>query len=309
MQQNEKPISTGFPSADELLGGGLRRGELSCLADSVRTDSTELLCDIAAAFTEQTDENVLLVCVSGTEEEGAGRRYHLSHTLIAARPAMGKTSFALQLAGNIAAVGESVCFCSLEMSKDGLIRILEKQSGSIHGYKTLHIDDHTNADVPYITGKIHSLAKCDAVFVDYLQLMARRPTPKAMTEIMSALKDLACNENIPVILTCQILKRDPFPNCFDEDQVFRPKLSDFLRSGALTQDPDVIIFPFRESYYVEESELHDKDELKHELIVAKNRFGATGAIPVHWNPEKMIFEEQSEFFDIFVFHLAPPRLL
>ena len=213
-----------------------------------------------------------------------------SLTLIAARPGMGKTSLALQLAGNIAAVGKSVCFYSLEMSKDSLIRILEKQSGSIHGYKTLHIDDHANADVPYITGKIHSLAKCDAVFVDYLQLMARRPTPKTMTEIMSAMKDLACNENIPVILTSQLLKRDPFPNCFDEDQVFGPKLSDLLRSGALTQDPDVIIFPFRESYYVEESELHDKDE----LIVAKNRYGATGVIPVHWDHEKMIIEEKSE---------------
>ena len=81
MKQNEKPISTGFPSADELLGGGLRRGELSCLANSVRTDSTELLCDIAAAFTEQTDENVLLVCISGTEEESAKQKTEIVRRL------------------------------------------------------------------------------------------------------------------------------------------------------------------------------------------------------------------------------------
>ena len=81
LTQNEKPISTGSPTLDEFLGGGLRRGELSCLADSVRTDSTELLCDIAAAFTEQTDENVLLVCVSGTEEEGAGRKTEIVRRL------------------------------------------------------------------------------------------------------------------------------------------------------------------------------------------------------------------------------------
>lgn len=81
MKQNENPISTGFPSADELLGGGLRRGELSCLANSVRTDSTELLCDIAAAFTEQTDENVLLVCLSGTEEESAKQKTEIVRRL------------------------------------------------------------------------------------------------------------------------------------------------------------------------------------------------------------------------------------
>ena len=66
MKKQEKTVSTGILALDDLLGGGLRRGELSCLVDSVRTDSTELLCDIAAAFTEQTDENVLLVCLSGT---------------------------------------------------------------------------------------------------------------------------------------------------------------------------------------------------------------------------------------------------
>ena len=74
MKKQEMTVSTGILVLDDLLGGGLRRGELSCLADSVRTDSTELLCDIAAAFTEQTEESVLLVCLSGTEEEGARRK-------------------------------------------------------------------------------------------------------------------------------------------------------------------------------------------------------------------------------------------
>ncbi len=74
MKKQDNTISTGMPALDDLLGGGLRRGELSCLAGSVRTDVTELLCDIAAAFLEQTEEKVLLVCVSGTEEEGARKK-------------------------------------------------------------------------------------------------------------------------------------------------------------------------------------------------------------------------------------------
>lgn len=219
-----------------------------------------------------------------------------SLTVIASRPGMGKTSLALQLAGNIAAVGESVCFCSLEISKDGLIRILEKQSGSIHGYKTLHIDDHTNADVPYITGKIHSLAKCDAVFVDYLQLMMRGPGWPVWDGgfgAMRALKALAGSENISVIVTSQLPRPDALPRFYEKENCLRPILSDLAilsDVGNPEQFTDVVIFPFRESYYSEEPELKDKNE----LIVAKNRYGATGSILVHWKPEKMIFEEKVE---------------
>lgn len=212
-----------------------------------------------------------------------------SLTLIASRPAMGKTSLALQIAGNIAAAGKRVYFCSLEMSKDGLNRIHEKQSGSRLRCETLHFDDHMRADVPYITGMIHSLAKCDAVFIDYLQLFARRSTPKAPTETLSALKELALSENIPVVLTSQISRRAPLPDTYG-NEVFRPELSDLLRSGALTQDPDVIIFPFRESDYLEDAETIEKAE----LIVAKNRYGATGSIPGCRDHKKMIFEERNE---------------
>ncbi len=81
LTQNEKPISTGSPTLDEFLGGGLRRGELNCLAGSVRTDSTELLCDIATAFAEQTEERVLLASLPGTEEEGAHRKTEIVRRL------------------------------------------------------------------------------------------------------------------------------------------------------------------------------------------------------------------------------------
>ena len=81
MKKQDNTVSTGMPALDDLLGGGLRRGELSCLVDSVRTDSTELLCDIAAAFTEQTDENVLLVCLTGTVEESAKQKTEIVRRL------------------------------------------------------------------------------------------------------------------------------------------------------------------------------------------------------------------------------------
>ncbi len=214
-----------------------------------------------------------------------------SLTVIAARPGMGKTSLALQLAGNIAAVGKSVCFYSLEMSKDSLIRILEKQSGSIHGYKTLHIDDHANADVPYITGKIHSLAKCDAVFVDYLQLMhsTKRKDKRVqeLTEITRDLKLMTKSLNVPVVVCAQLSRSTEGRG---KGASYKPQLADLREPGSIEQDADIVIFPFRKSYYSEESKLNDKNE----LIVAKNRYGPTGSIPVHWNLDKLKYEEQSE---------------
>lgn len=214
-----------------------------------------------------------------------------SLTLIASRPGMGKTSLALQIAGNITAAGKSVYFCSLEISKDGLNRFLGKQTGQRQRCETLYFNDPSYADVPYIKGMIRTLAKCDAVFVDYLQLMRlpHCPKPDVLTEMVFKLKELARNENIPVILTSQISRRAPLPDTY-EIEVFRPELSDLLRSGVLTQALDVIIFPFRETYELEDTETTGKAELN----VAKNRYGATGTIPVHWDPEKLIFEEQNE---------------
>ena len=112
---------------------------------------------------------------------------------------------------------------------------------------------------------------------------------------MRALKALAGSENIPVIVTSQLPRPDALPRFYDKESYYRPILRPILSDlailsdvGNLEQFTDVVIFPFRESYYSEEPELKDKNE----LIVAKNRYGPIGSIPVHWKPEKMIFEEK-----------------
>ena len=195
----------------------------------------------------------------------------------------------MQLAGNIAAAGEFVYFCSLEGYGYVFNRIFRKQNGTTSARETLYFDDHAKADVPYIAEKIRSLEKCDAVFVDYLELMLpRRSTSDAVTEIVSALNELAQNEDIQIVLTCQLPRRRPLPKCFDEDKMFYPELTNLLQNVAQIQTPDVIILLSRELFHVEDSETYEKAE----LIVAKNRYGATGVIPVHWNPEKLKYEEQ-----------------
>lgn len=215
-----------------------------------------------------------------------------SFTVIASRPGKGKTSFAMQLAGNITAAGKFVYFCSLEANESFFNRIFKKQTGTIPTQETLCFDDHAYADVPYITGKIRSLAKCDAVFVDYLQLMhSTKRKDKRVQELIEISRDLKLmtkSLNVPVVV-CVRLSRSTEGR--GKGASYKPQLADLREEpGCIEQDADIVIFPFRESYYSEESKLNDKNE----LIVAKNRYGPTGSIPVHWNLDKLKYEEQSE---------------
>ena len=229
--------------------------------------------------------------ISSLDEMLGGGLRSGSLTLIASRPAVGKTSLTMQLAGNITAAGKFVYFCSLESNEYVFNRIFRKQNGANPARETLYFDDHAKADVPYIAEKIRSLEKCDAVFVDYLELMQpHRSTSDAVAEIVLALNELAQNEDIQIVLTCQIRGRGPLPKCFDEHKMFCPELSERLQNIAQVQTPDVIILLSRELFHVEDSETYEKAE----LIVSKNRYGATGVIPVHWNPEKLKYEEQDE---------------
>ena len=213
-----------------------------------------------------------------------------SLTLITARPGMGNTSFALQLAGNIATAGGRVLFFELEMTKEQLLNRIHLQRGGAPTLDTLYFDDTEYIDPPYIRRQLRSVGNCDAIFVDYLQLMMRGPGWPVWDGgfgAMRALKALAGSENTPVIVTSQLPRPDALPRFYDKESYYRPILSDV---GNLEQFTDVVIFPFRESYYSEESKLNDKNE----LIVAKNRYGPTGSIPVHWNLDKLKYEEQSE---------------
>ena len=219
-----------------------------------------------------------------------------SLTLIAARHGMGKTSLALQLAGNLAAAGRHVLFSELEMTKEQIVKFARRQRGELPIRDTLYFDDTESVDATYIRRLLRSVGNCDAIFVDYLQLMMRGPGWPVWDGgfgAMRALKALAGSENISVIVTSQLPRPDALPRFYEKENYLRPILSDLAilsDVGNPEQFTDVVIFPFRESYYSEEPELKDKNE----LIVAKNRYGATGSIPVHWKPEKMIFEEKVE---------------
>ena len=225
--------------------------------------------------------------------------------LVAARPAMGKTAFALNLATNAALRGNApVAIFSLEMSKDQLVnRILcseamvdsnkvrtgklgeddwVKLAGAIGPLSEaeMYIDDTPGISVMEIRTKCRKLKmekNIGLVVIDYLQLVQgnKRTASREqeISEISRSLKILAKELNVPVIALSQ-LSRAPEQRKDDH----RPMLSDLRESGAIEQDADIVMFLYRDDYYNENSE----DKNVAEVIIAKHRGGSTGTVKLAW---------------------------
>ena len=226
--------------------------------------------------------------------------------LIAARPSMGKTAFALNIAEYAAFRKEKkVMIFSLEMAKELLVnRLIAMESyvdsqkirigslsdsdwqkvmtgAGIIGRSNLVIDDTPGISVPELRSKCRrqKLEKgLDMVLIDYLQLMSgstkyRDPSrQQEISDISRSLKALARELNVPVVALSQLSRAvEQRPNN-------RPILSDLRESGAIEQDADVVIFLYRDEYY------HKDTEKKNiaEVIIAKQRNGAIGTVELAW---------------------------
>ena len=223
--------------------------------------------------------------------------------LIGARPGMGKTSFALNIATNVAQMsGKNVCIFSLEMSAEQLVTRIISSEAMIDSYAlrtgkldnknwqdiaatttklagcNILIDDTAGITVTGMKAKLRRVQNLGLVVVDYLQLMqSDRRTDNRVQEvgdISRGLKLMAKELNVPVIC-CAQLSRGP-----ESRTDKRPMLSDLRDSGAIEQDADTVIFLYRDEYY---DSKNAKDEVgRAEVIVAKNRHGALGNIQVGW---------------------------
>lgn len=221
--------------------------------------------------------------------------------IIAGRPSMGKTAFALNLAQNAAEKGATVCVFSLEMSAEQLVKRMlcaeaavdmqHVNSGSVDDNELLriadalpslsgcniYIDDNAAAGVAGIRSKCRRLQSregLDLVIIDYLQLM--QTTGKSdnrvleISEITRSLKIMARELNIPIILLSQ-LSRGP-----EARKDHRPMMADLRESGAIEQDADLIMMLYRPAVYGE------SDDNDTELIIAKHRNGPTGTVHLAW---------------------------
>jgi len=232
--------------------------------------------------------------------------------LLAARPGMGKTSFALNMllhAGKFS--GKTVVFFSLEMSREQLaMRLISGESfvdnkklvtgklgeedwtkiaaaSAALNQTQILIDDNPSLSVADMNAKCRRVDNLGLVVIDYLQLMTSAGGPtrsgdnrqQIVSDISRALKIMAKELNVPVVCLSQ-LSRGP-----ESRSDKRPMLSDLRESGAIEQDADIVMFLYRDDYYNDSDENHNLAE----CIIAKNRHGETRTVELQWLPEYTTF--------------------
>ena len=230
--------------------------------------------------------------------------------LIAARPGMGKTSFALNIATNVARRGDKeVAIFSLEMSKEQLATRMLSTEALVDSHKLrsgfltsedwvrlatsagvlsglpMYFDDTAGVTVQQIKAKLRRMKNLGLVVIDYLQLMTSTLKTDnrvlVISEITRQLKIMAKELDIPVILLSQ-LSRGP-----ESRNDKRPMLSDLRESGSIEQDADIVMFLYRDAYYNKDSDTPNLSE----CIIAKNRHGETGTVNLVWDGQFTRFSD------------------
>ena len=235
-----------------------------------------------------------------------------SDLLLAARPGMGKTSMALNVALSAARdSGKTVAIFSLEMSREQLVTRLIAAEGLVENTRLttgnlresdwqriaeaasnlsrmdIRIDDNPLLTAADMNAKCRRLDNLGLVVIDYLQLMTSaggkgysgENRQQAVSDISRMLKIMAKELQVPVLCLSQLSRAN------EKRDDKRPMLSDLRESGAIEQDADIVMFLYRDDYYNKDSEKHNIAE----CIVAKNRHGETGKVELRWMPEYTAF--------------------
>ena len=240
--------------------------------------------------------------------------------LLAARPGMGKTSMALNVALSAAREsGKTVAIFSLEMSKEQLVTRLIASEGLVENQRLItgnlresdwqriaeaasalscmdiRIDDNPLLTVADMNAKCRRLDNLGLVVIDYLQLMTSaggkgysgENRQQAVSDISRMLKIMAKELQVPVLCLSQLSRAN------EKRDDKRPMLSDLRESGAIEQDADIVLFLYRDDYYNSDSEKRNVAE----CIVAKNRHGETGKVELRWMPEYTAFGTLENRYD------------
>jgi len=304
MEATEKSINYGFQSLDQIVENSF--GTIDNLYKQSR--------EVTGLATDFTDLDRM---TSGLQKGEL--------IIIAARPSMGKTAFAINIAQNAAINhGSIVAIFSLEMSKASLLRRMlasqawvdqqmlqkgfvgQEEQGKLQRALNelvearIFIDDSAGISLAEMRAKARRLKQnaggLDLVVVDYLQLMSASVAPGAkkggyenrtqeVSAISRGLKALAKELQVPVMALSQLSRASERRG---EDK--RPLLSDLRESGSIEQDADVVAFIHRESYYNRSEEMTAEEKAKAEIIIAKQRNGPTDTVFLNWLGKYTRFE-------------------
>ena len=243
--------------------------------------------------------------------------------LLAARPGMGKSSFAMNIGLNVARryPDKAVVMFSLEMSNEQLVTRAMSSEARIESNKlrvgklnseewvqlascadvlsrmNFYFSDAAGVTVNDIKAKLMRLKDVGLVIIDYLQLMSSgRRTENRVQEISQmtrSLKIMAKELDVPVILLSQLSR------AAEQRQGHKPMLSDLRDSGSIEQDADIVLFLYRDDYYKddENNKGDGPDPTAAQCIVAKNRHGSTGELDIRWLGQYTRFEDVEMFRD------------
>ena len=233
--------------------------------------------------------------------------------ILAARPAMGKTTFVTNLAYNVATIAKQpVLFFSLEMSKEQLVDRMLADASGVDSWKIrtgnlndedfsklseamgemaeapIMIDDTPGLSILEMRTKARRAAhnrELGLIIVDYLQLMQASVRSKdgnrvqEVSEISRGLKLIARELNVPVVALSQLSRT------VENRNPKIPQLADLRESGSIEQDADIVMFIYREAYYEPETERQNITD----LIIAKHRNGPVGKVELYFHPERLRF--------------------
>ncbi len=231
--------------------------------------------------------------------------------IVGARPGMGKTSFALNIARNVAMLqNKTVAFFNLEMSREQMVNRLLSSEARVSSKKLrvgnlsadewgrfsvpssalsqapIYRDDTASITVPEMKARLRRIKNLGFVVIDYLQLMhsARRIDNRVqeVSEITRSLKIMAKELNVPIMVCAQLSRGTE-----KKGENHRPALADLRESGSIEQDADQVLFLYRNDYYKTENQDPNTAPAPDtsEVIVAKNRHGDLRTVPLAWSGE------------------------
>jgi replicative DNA helicase len=309
----------------ELLGRAEEK--IFAVHDRRSSDQVASMQDILIEAFEQIDKRLEQGSASGTPtgyidlDEMTGGLHESELIILAARPSMGKTAFASNIADRVCVDSNTTTlFVSLEMARVELAQRMLCARGKINGKKfrggymsgedrdrlvkasaelskaPLFIDDtpsRTITEIAACARRLKRKAKLGLIVIDYLQLIepenSRDPRQEQVAKIARRLKGLAREMKVPVLCLAQLNRQA------EATKDNRPRMSHLRESGAIEQDADVVMFVHREEYYHTKEEALAQDLVgKAEIIVSKQRNGPTGEVKLLWLQDFTLFENLAQ---------------